>query len=56
MKTVLLIREIYIEGFRNLGYYLAKEYMKMFAWFCFAMYFIALYAFLFRLSTGYAFD
>ncbi len=56
MKTVLLIKEIYTDGFRNLGNFLIKEYFKVFAWFCFAMFAIVLYAFVFRLATGYAFD
>jgi len=56
MKTVLLIKEIYTDGFRNLGNFIVKEYFKVFAWFCFAMYVVVLYAFLFRLVTGFAFD
>jgi len=56
MKTVLLIKEIYTDGFRNLGNFMVKEYFKVFAWFSFAMYAIVLYAFFFRLATGFAFD
>jgi hypothetical protein len=56
MKTMVLIREIYLEGFRNLGHFLIKHYFKAFAWFSFAMFFLALYAFIFRVTTGYAFD
>lgn len=56
MKTMVLIREIYLEGFRNLGHFLIKNYIKAFAWFSFAMFIVALYAFIFRVSTGYAFD
>lgn len=56
MKNFLLIREIYLEAFRNLGHYLVKSYFKAFSWFCFASFIIVLYAFLFRISTGFAFD
>ncbi|WP_425235147.1 DUF6747 family protein [Ulvibacterium sp.] len=56
MKNILLIREIYLEAFKNLGHYLVKSYFKAFSWFCFASFLIVLYAFLFRISTGFAFD
>ena len=56
MKTTLLIREIYLEGFRNLGHILIKNYFKAFAWFTLAMFVIVLYAFLFRLFTGFVFS
>ena len=56
METVSLIREIYQEAFRNLGNYIVRNYLKLFAWFSMAMFFVVLYAFIFRLSTGFAFD
>lgn len=56
MKTTLLIKEIYLEGFRNLGNYILKNYLKIFSWFCFALIFVGAYALLFRISTGFAFD
>ena len=56
MKTTLLIKEIYMEAFRDLGHYLIKNSLKIFAWFSFALFFVTLYAFIFRLSTGFAFD
>ena len=56
MKNVLLIKEIYLEAFRNLGHALVKSYFKAFSWFCFASFIIMLYAFVFRVSTGFAFD
>ncbi len=56
MKTTLLIKEIYLEGFRNLGHLIIKNYFKAFAWFSFIMFFVVLYAFVYRLSTGFAFD
>jgi hypothetical protein len=56
MKTTLLIREIYLEGFRNLGSLVVRNYFKVFAWFSFILFFIVLYAFIYRVSTGFAFD
>ncbi len=56
MKTILLIREIYMDGFKNLGNFIVKRYFKAFAWFSFFMFLVVLYAFIFRLSTGFAFD
>lgn len=56
MKNVLLIKEIYLQAFRNLGNVIVKSYFKAFSWFCFASFIIMLYAFVFRVSTGFAFD
>ncbi|EAR02299.1 DUF6747 family protein [Maribacter sp. HTCC2170] len=56
MKTILLLKEIYLEGFRNIQNYVVKHYFRAFAWFTLAMFVIVLYAFLFRLSTGFAFS
>ncbi|MFS4454919.1 DUF6747 family protein [Maribacter sp. 2304DJ31-5] len=56
MKTVLLLKEIYLDGFRNLGNLLIKNYFKIFTWFTLFMFAVVLYAFVFRLFTGFAFD
>jgi len=56
MKTILLFKEIYAEGFKNIGNFLLKNYFKTFAWFSFIMFVIVCYAFLFRVFTGFAFD
>ena len=48
MKTALLIKEIYLEGFRNLENFIVQKYSKAFAWFSFIMFFVVLYAFIFR--------
>lgn len=56
MKTTLLIKEIYLEAFQNLGHHLIKSYFKAFSWFCFASFLVVLYAFIFRVTTGFAFD
>ncbi|WP_273565430.1 DUF6747 family protein [Maribacter halichondriae] len=55
MKTTLLIKEIYLEGFKNLGNYILKNYLKIFAWFSFFLISIGLYALIFRMFTGFAF-
>ena len=56
MKTILLVQEIYAEGFKNLGSFLAKRYLKFFAWFSFIMFAVVSYAFIYRVATGFAFD
>ncbi|MFT0713976.1 DUF6747 family protein [Flagellimonas lutimaris] len=56
MKKLLLIKEIYLEGFRNLGNIILEKYFKVFAWFSFIMFFIVLYAFVYRIATGFPFD
>ncbi|MCK0189839.1 DUF6747 family protein [Arenibacter sp. F20364] len=56
MKTLLLVKEIYSEGFRNLGHIIVKNYFKAFMWFSVAMFAIVLYAFIFRLVTGFVWD
>ena len=50
------MKEIYLEGFRELGNYLVKYYFKAFAWFTLVMFVIVFYAFMFRLFTGFPFD
>ncbi|MDE3742488.1 DUF6747 family protein [Maribacter polysaccharolyticus] len=56
MKTALLIKEIYLEAFRNLGHMIVKNYFKVFAWFSFILFFVVLYAFIYRVFTGFPFD
>ena len=56
MNTLNLVKEIYTEGFRKLGNHFVKSYFKIFAWFGFSMYAVVLYAFVFRVSTGFAFE
>ncbi len=56
MTKLLLIKEIYLEGFRNLGHYIIKNYLKVFSWVCFALILVAMYALVFRMSTGYVWD
>ena len=56
MKTILLLKEIYSEGFKDLGNFIAERYFKFFAWFSFIMFAVVLYAFVFRVTTGFPFD
>ena len=56
MNYLLLFKEIYQEAFKNLGHAIVKNYFKIFTWFCFISFIIVLYAFLFRVATGFAFD
>ena len=55
MKTTLLLRDLYYEAFRELGNFVIRNSFKAFAWFSFAMIATVVYAFVFRLATGYAF-
>jgi hypothetical protein len=45
-----------MDAFRNLGHIIVEKYIKIFAWFSFVMFFIVLYAFIYRIATGFAFD
>ncbi|WP_297797312.1 DUF6747 family protein [uncultured Eudoraea sp.] len=56
MEKILLFREIYVEAFRNWTNMFLKKYFKVFSWFCFALLLITIYAFIFRVATGFAFD
>jgi hypothetical protein len=56
MEKILLVKEIYIEAFRNWTSLMLKRYFKAFSWFCFGLWLITMYAFVFRVSTGFAFD
>ncbi|MEJ1223187.1 DUF6747 family protein [Sediminicola sp. 1XM1-17] len=56
MKTILLVRNIYLEGFKNIGNFVVRNYFKGFAIFSFIMFTVVIYAFVFRLMTGFAWD
>jgi hypothetical protein len=56
MKTVLLIKDIYMDAFESLGHFITKNFFKAFAWFSFGMFAVVLYAFVFRVITGFPFD
>lgn len=56
MNTLLHLREIYLNAFRNISNYVVRNFFKVFAWFAFAMFLVVLYAFVFRIYTGFPFD
>ncbi len=56
MEKLILVREIYLEAFKNWTSLILKKYFKVFSWFCFALWLVTMYAFIFRVSTGFAFD
>ncbi len=55
MKKLLLVKEIYVEAFKDWTYKILNRYFKAFSWFCFFLLAIAAYALIYRVSTGYAF-
>ncbi|NHF59065.1 hypothetical protein FK220_006925 [Flavobacteriaceae bacterium TP-CH-4] len=55
MKQLLLVKEIYVEAFRDWTYMILQRYFKAFSWFCLFLWAITVYAFIFRLSTGFSF-
>ena len=56
MNKLLLLKEIYFEAFRKWSSLFFKKYFKVFSWFCFALIVLAIYAFVFRVSTGFSFS
>jgi hypothetical protein len=56
MRKLLLVKEIYFEAFRNWSNIFMRRYFKAFSWFCFALLAIVIYAFVFRVYTGFGFS
>ncbi|MET6990050.1 DUF6747 family protein [Sediminicola arcticus] len=56
MKTLLLIRNTYSESFKSIENFFVRNYFKGFAIFSFIMFAVVLYAFIFRVFTGFSFD
>jgi len=56
MKTFLLFKEIYLEAFKQLENFVVRRFFRFFAWFSFIMFGVVLYAFIYRIITGFAFD
>ncbi|WP_367180452.1 DUF6747 family protein [uncultured Muriicola sp.] len=52
----MLIKNLYSEAFQNISNHIAKNYLKSLSWLFIASYAIVLFAFIFRVSTGFAFD
>ncbi len=55
MKKLLLVREIYVEAFKDWTFRVLKKYFKAFSWLWLALFTLTLYAFIYRVSTGFAF-
>lgn len=45
-----------MEAFKALEIFFVRKFFKIFAWFSFIMFLVVLYAFVFRLFTGFPFD
>lgn len=56
MDQILLFKKIYAEAFRNLGHRILKNGFKIYFWICTALLAMVLYAFCYRLLTGFAWD
>jgi len=56
MEKIILVKEIYLEAFKDWKSYVLENYFKIFSWICFALIALAIYAFVFRVSTGFSFS
>ncbi len=56
MRKLLLVKEIYVEAFKDWTYRFLNKYFRVFSWFCFFLLVLAAYALIYRMSTGFAFD
>ncbi|MBC2838220.1 hypothetical protein H7F20_02640 [Robiginitalea sp. SC105] len=50
------MRELYQEAFQAIGSWVLRNLYRILFWFCFACYLVVLYAFVYRVATGFAFD
>lgn len=55
MEKITLVKEIYIEAFKNWKSFILENYFKIFSWLCFILIAIAIYALIYRVSTGFSF-
>ncbi|PRX55222.1 DUF6747 family protein [Flagellimonas sp. S174] len=56
MNQILLAKRIYKEAFMNLGHRVLRNGFKLYFWTCTALLAMVLYAFCYRLFTGFAWD
>lgn len=54
MDRLLLVKEIYVEAFRNWRNLVLERYFKVFSWVCLFLWLVTVYAFVFRVSTGFS--
>ncbi|WP_197496112.1 DUF6747 family protein [Maribacter hydrothermalis] len=55
MEKITLVKEIYIQAFKNWKSYILENYFKIFSWLCFTLIALAAYALIYRVSTGFSF-
>jgi len=55
MKNSLLIKNVYTEAFKGFKNIMLKHAFKAFSWACFGLFGVILYAFIYRIATGFAF-
>jgi hypothetical protein len=56
MVKSLLLKKVYFEAFKNLGHRIVKNGFKIYFWVCASLFVMVLYAFIFRLTTGFVWD
>ncbi|NAS29527.1 hypothetical protein GTQ40_00950 [Flavobacteriaceae bacterium R38] len=55
MRIFLLFRELYVDAFKGIGGNPQVAILKSMSWLCFAGISIVVYAFIYRMMTGYPF-
>ncbi|MFD2606337.1 MULTISPECIES: DUF6747 family protein [Bacteroidota] len=55
MNTITLIKNIYLDSIRNIGNFVIRNYFKAFTWFTIILFSVVLYAFFYRIFTGFPF-
>ncbi|MEA1785172.1 DUF6747 family protein [Arenibacter sp. GZD96] len=56
MTKVLLVKKVYLDAFRNLGHMIIKHSAKAYFWFVAVLLSVVLYAFWYRIFTGFVWD
>ncbi len=55
MSKLLLVKEIYVEAFKDWTLRVLQKYFKVYSWLCFILLGMVIYAFIYRVTTGFAF-
>ncbi|SIQ03987.1 DUF6747 family protein [Maribacter ulvicola] len=55
MEKITLVKEIYREAFKDWKSIILEHYFKVFSWCCLVLIGTAVYALIFRISTGFSF-
>ncbi len=53
MTTLLLLKDLYNDFFKDYNNKLVAGLFKSMSWFCFALIAVILYAFIYRIATGF---